>query len=325
MTALARIPQGGRVLALRFSSFGDVVLAAAALRELKRQRPDLQVVLCTKRQFAPLFAGQAWLSVWPFDPEQGARGLWRLAGRIRQWRPHLIADLHKTLRAHFLRLLLPFAHWRRIKKRSLRRWLTVRLKLSDPAAGHIVERYGAVLGVKPEPVAAWFDVVAAKQTGLLALIPGAAWPTKRWQHERWLNVAAWWQSRGGSICWVGGEAERADLEAAAASVGGDVWLGLPLDQLAEQMATASAAVANDTGPAHLASAVGVPVVSILGPTVQSFGFAPWGRHKVVEVNGLECRPCSFHGSGVCPLGHHRCMLEITPSQVIAAIAAMTGR
>jgi heptosyltransferase-2 len=68
---------------------------------------------------------------------------------------------------------------------------------------------------------------------------------------------------------------------------------------------------------HIAEARGVPVVAVFGPTVRKFGFFPRGaRATVVEHPGLSCRPCTHIGLPRCPLGHFRCMKEITPDTVI---------
>jgi len=79
-------------------------------------------------------------------------------------------------------------------------------------------------------------------------------------------------------------------------------------------------VTNDSAPLHLATAMGTPVVAVFGPTVTEFGFGPLRSGDVaLGVEGLECRPCSPHGPPACPLGHHRCMRELTVSAVLAAI------
>jgi heptosyltransferase-2 len=84
-------------------------------------------------------------------------------------------------------------------------------------------------------------------------------------------------------------------------------------------------VTNDSAPLHLATAVGTPVVAVFGPTVTAFGFGPRGaRDRVVEHPSLACRPCSAHGPQTCPLGHHRCMRELSVESVVAAVAAVSG-
>ena len=96
-------------------------------------------------------------------------------------------------------------------------------------------------------------------------------------------------------------------------------------ELTALLARSRVLVTNDSGPAHVASAVGTPVVAVFGPTVPAFGYTPFGeRNRIVERAGLACRPCSSHGPQVCPLGHHRCMKEIGPEAVLAALEAAVG-
>jgi heptosyltransferase-2 len=78
-------------------------------------------------------------------------------------------------------------------------------------------------------------------------------------------------------------------------------------------------VSGDTGVMHMATAVGTPVVALFGPTVRPFGFFPYSsRAQVVEL-GLSCRPCSSKGGPQCPLGHHRCLVDIAPVTVCEAL------
>jgi heptosyltransferase-2 len=94
-------------------------------------------------------------------------------------------------------------------------------------------------------------------------------------------------------------------------------------ELTALLARSRAIVTNDSGPGHVASAVGTPVVAVFGPTLPAFGYTPWGaRNRIVEHHALACRPCSSHGPQVCPLGHHRCMREIAPADVLRALDAV---
>jgi heptosyltransferase-2 len=95
---------------------------------------------------------------------------------------------------------------------------------------------------------------------------------------------------------------------------------LTLRESAAVVERAAVLVTNDSAPLHLASAVGTPIVAIFGPTVPAFGFGPIRPgDRVVEHPDLACRPCSQHGPRVCPLGHHRCMKEVTVDQVLSAL------
>ena len=103
-------------------------------------------------------------------------------------------------------------------------------------------------------------------------------------------------------------------------VDGVVYGETPLRLSAAILLRAHLLVTNDSAPLHLAGAVGTPVVAIFGPTVPAFGFGPLGPDDViVEEPGLECRPCSPHGPMTCPLGHHRCMLDISVDTVESAV------
>jgi heptosyltransferase-2 len=85
---------------------------------------------------------------------------------------------------------------------------------------------------------------------------------------------------------------------------------------AELLGRCGVLVTNDSAPMHLASAMGTPTVAIFGPTVPEFGFGPLApRVSVVGHDALPCRPCDRHGPQRCPLGHHRCMRELSPSMV----------
>jgi heptosyltransferase-2 len=94
---------------------------------------------------------------------------------------------------------------------------------------------------------------------------------------------------------------------------------------AELISRSSVLVTNDSAPLHLASAMGTPTVAIFGPTVPEFGFGPLApRSVVLGITTLACRPCDRHGPQRCPLGHWRCMREITPRDVAAAVHSLVA-
>jgi heptosyltransferase-2 len=85
---------------------------------------------------------------------------------------------------------------------------------------------------------------------------------------------------------------------------------------AELIGRCAVIVTNDSSPLHLASAMGTPTVAIFGPTVPDFGFGPLAPSSVaVGHETLSCRPCHRHGPRRCPLGHFRCMRELTADVV----------
>jgi ADP-heptose:LPS heptosyltransferase len=91
-----------------------------------------------------------------------------------------------------------------------------------------------------------------------------------------------------------------------------------LQQTGALLAQARLVVSGDTGVMHMATGVGTPVVALFGPTVRQFGFFPYqGRAEVLE-RPLDCRPCSVMGGARCPMGHHRCLVDIQADDVVGA-------
>ncbi|MDE3215221.1 MAG: lipopolysaccharide heptosyltransferase II [Gemmatimonadota bacterium] len=155
---------------------------------------------------------------------------------------------------------------------------------------------------------------------LVALAPGSVWATKRWPYYKELARAAAADAR---LAVLGSADDRALAEEilAASSHGGVNAAGrLSLLASAELIGRAALLVTNDSAPQHLASAMDTPTVAIFGPTVPEFGFGPLAPHSIVVGHAaLDCRPCDRHGPPVCPLGHWKCMRELTADDVSARV------
>lgn len=151
---------------------------------------------------------------------------------------------------------------------------------------------------------------------LIVLAPGSVWATKRWPYFALLATDL---RDAGRIVVVGTEADRPlafEIVAATKGQAVDATGKLSLLASAELIGRAAVLVTNDSAPLHLASAMNTPTVAVFGPTVPEFGFGPLASHSVVAgQTALACRPCDRHGPQRCPLGHWRCMREITSSSV----------
>lgn len=153
---------------------------------------------------------------------------------------------------------------------------------------------------------------------LIALAPGSVWGTKRW--PAYAQLARELRSQGRVVI-VGGAADRelarAILDASADAI--DATGRVSLLASAALIARCAVMVTNDSLPEHLASAVGTPTVAIFGPTVPAFGFGPLApRAETIGLDALRCRPCDRHGPQRCPLGHWKCMREVSVATVAAA-------
>ena len=173
------------------------------------------------------------------------------------------------------------------------------------------------------------DVLGTASAGrqLIALAPGSVWATKQWPYYADLAREL---SDDSQIVVVGGDSDAglaAEIVSATKGQAVDATGRLSLLASAELIGRAALLVTNDSAPQHLASAMNTPTVAVFGPTVPEFGFGPLAeRVAIAGRSDLECRPCDKHGPRVCPLGHWRCMREITPDAVaLLARGLLTSR
>lgn len=327
-----------RILLVRFSSIGDILLTTPLLRALRVRHPRARITMVVREDLAETVR---------HNPRLSSLVTWRrgsplteLAATLRreEWTHRL--DLHGSLRSMALRQLVG-GHWTTYPKHRVRRALLIRTGGSRGGMlGAVAERYFAAaegLDVTPDGGPAEFfttqemesaavDFLATAGLGakrpLVALAPGATHFTKRWPVEHWEALVRRLRTTSDMVI-LGGPAERAIGDQIAA-VGGDRALNaagaFSLGGSAALLKQARTVVAGDTGLLHLATAVGTPVVGLYGPGVEAFGFFPYRARSKVLQRDLPCRPCSTHGGPTCPEGHHRCLREILPEEVAAAVA-----
>jgi len=314
---------------------GDILLTTPLIRAIRRRHPDAWITFITKAAFVPLLAGNPRLN--EIVGHQPTTPLSALARRVRAggFTHHL--DLHDSLRSRALAALTA-RRWHRYPKHRFARAVLIRFKRDIYRdRRHVVERYfdaARELDVQPDEGPLEFFV---PRTGLeqarrfladqrldpvatfVALVPGAAHATKRWPVGHWQRLAALLTAQGVQVVVVGGEAEQAaceDIATAAGDLATSAAGRFDLAGSAALLKLARCAVAGDTGPMHLATAVGTPVVALYGPTVRAFGFFPYRARATVLERDLPCRPCSSMGGPACPLGHHRCLVDLTPETVL---------
>jgi heptosyltransferase II len=321
------------ILLVRFSSIGDVLLTTPLVRALKRRHPDARLVFVTKRALAPLVSDNPHLAqVVALEPGEPVR---TLARRLRALAPTHGLDLHGSLRSAALRLLVP-GTWSGYRKHRLARAWLISTKLDWYRDQQPVpERYfeaARELDVAPDGgppefalgpgarirVDEWLVAQGLARARLVALAPGAAHATKRWPLAHWSDLAKRLSGAGFKPVVVGGVADRGiaqQLAAQAPSVAGE----FSLQETGALLARAAVLVSGDTGAMHMATGVGTPVVALFGPTVQQFGFFPYGGTASVLEREIECRPCSAMGSARCPMGHHRCLVDISAADVTMTV------
>src|SRR5690349_1888415 len=157
----------------------------------------------------------------------------------------------------------------------------------------------------------------ASEKPVVALAPGAVGPSKRWPASAYAALARRLIAEGFVVWLIGGPEEKS----LAAEIIGDTaardLTGHDLRNAILALAAANVAVSNDSGLLHVAAAVGTPAIGIFGPT-SPWHWAPLNplAATIEAKTTIECRPCH---EPVCRLVHHRCMREIPPDQVLAAV------
>jgi len=330
------------VLLVRFSSIGDILLTTPLVRALARRHPEAKLIYVTKRAMAPLVADNPHLAgVVTLEPDEPVR---HLARRLRALAPTHGLDLHGSVRSAGLRLLVR-CRWSGYRKRKGARALLISTKL-DLYRRHapVAERYFEAarrLDTRPDGgppefclgggardrAAQWLAERGLADAQLAALAPGAAHATKRWPIAHWSALAERLRADGYRPVVVGGPDDRglaqqlvAEGTGAAVSAAGEC----SLQETGALLERARVVVSGDTGVMHMATGVGTPVVALFGPTVGQFGFFPYRARSIVLERALECRPCSATGTAACPLGHHRCLADITPAEVAAAVQRLVA-
>jgi heptosyltransferase-2 len=158
------------------------------------------------------------------------------------------------------------------------------------------------------------------QKPLVAIFPGSVWATKRWTLQGFTELVKS-LSLQHQVLLMGGPGEEGlcqkiqDEVSAAENLCGQTSLLESFFFLQH----CQYVVGNDSASMHLASAAGVPVYAIFGPTVLSQGFRPWNERTVIIEKSLPCRPCGRHGHQTCPIGTHECMTGIKANEVLQAI------
>lgn len=325
-------------LVIQTAFLGDVVLTTPLLTALAARHGPVDVV--TTPGAAPLLESHpAVRRVIPFDKKGGDRGiggLWRLARRLRA-EDYGIAYLpHRSLRSAALALLAGVP--RRVGFHDGWRALYTGVR-HHPDTGHAIDRLLALADAPPRhqtPPSLELtlgDRAAAERwlrdagisAPFVALAPGSIWGSKRWPNYAELAVrlavrVAVVAVGGPEDEGLGEEIVRAAAAAQAPHRAANSCGALSLRQSAALIAKAAALVTNDSAPLHLAQAMETPTIAIFGPTIPEFGFGPRGpRDQALGVTGLPCRPCSHHGPPSCPLGHHRCMTQLSVDAVLHAI------
>ena len=333
-----------RILLIKPSSLGDIVHAMPTLFALRERFPDAEVTWLVKRQWVALVEVLKGVDH-VCAVEQGLMG-W--LGRVPDLRAagfDLVVDLQGLFRSGAMAWLTGCS--RRVGFANAREgspfFYTQRVAVPTGSM-HAVDRYllvtEALGAARPkEPRFEFIDRAEDRQAvetlltaaGLAGVLPwvamnvSARWETKRWPPQHFAEAADQLAEAGIPIVFMGGPAERPETRAVMARMrtkAVDLTGQTPVGLLPSLLRRAAVLVTNDSGPMHIAAAVGTPVVALFGPT-DPVRTGPYGRGHVVLSNPVECRPCFRREcSRAVTL---ECLTGVTSEQVVRAVQQQLGR
>lgn len=319
-----------KILILRFSSIGDIVLTTPVIRAVKQQVPNAEVHFATKTAFEQVLASNPYIDRLHLLGKEKA-DLPKLIAELKQEQFDYIIDLHHNLRTLRIKAALGVKS-SSFHKLNWQKWLLVRFKIDKLPRVHIVERYlgaAAPLGVKDDGQGLDYFIPESAQVpvgslplefrnGYTAFAIGGQHYTKQLPTDRIIELC---ELLNRPVVLLGGKEDAAtgmailDWFARAAYTGQtriyNACGQYSLNQSASLVQQAQEVFTHDTGLMHIAAALKKKIYSIWGNTVTEFGMFPFRTEFVVlERRGLSCRPCSKIGYPKCPLGHFKCMREI---------------
>lgn len=321
--------QNKKILILRFSSIGDIVLTTPVVRILKTQGEQFEVHYCTKKQYQGILLENPYIDkIHLFEDNLG-----NLIKQLRKERFDYIIDLHHNLRTLLIKLALQTKSYS-FNKLNLAKWLLVNFKVNKLPNIHIVDRYLATItsfnlqndhqGLdyfipdKDEVENSWLPKTHRKEYVAFAI--GAKFATKRLPMQKLIQVCHMIDK---PIVLLGGKEDFAQGEAIVDFFSDSkeneisntvIFNGcgkFNLNQSASLVKNARYVFTHDTGLMHIAAAFKKEIFSIWGNTTPSFGMYPYlTKFTIFENNNLGCRPCSKIGFKKCPKTHFKCMNDI---------------
>lgn len=329
---------GPRVLVIQTAYLGDVVLTTPLFRALKGLWPGAYLAALVIPGTAPILERLPALDeIIVHDKRAGGPGaLRRVIKEVRAAKFDVVVSPHRSARSSLIAWSSEAPRRVGYRENALSFLYTERVR--RPLERHEAERILALAeamgceNADPKPNLALGDDErerarqAAGTEPYVVISPSSAWPTKRWTAAGFAAVADYLAARGFGVVITGGPGEGDEAAAVADAMGApavNLAARTSPRELAALVAEAALLVSNDSAPVHVASAFDTPTVAIFGATVPAQGFAPLAsRSAVAEVKELSCRPCGAHGGRKCPEKHFRCMLDLSPADVIRAVDAV---
>lgn len=325
-----------KILIIRFSSIGDIVLTTPVVRCVKQQVAGAEVHFLTKKHFADILQPNPYIDKVHALEDDFTHTL----AELKQEGFHHVLDLHHNLRSARVKAALK-AKSHSFYKQNKEKWLMVNFKINHLQNNHIVDRYlttAESLGIKNDGKGLDYYILPEDEVNITATLPrgyqqgyvgiaiGAKHATKVYPAHKVIKVC---NELNRPVVLLGGPEDKSTGDRIERESAAEVFNAcghFRLGQSASLVQQADAIISNDTGIMHIAAAFHKPLVSLWGNTIPEFGMYPYFGEanatpsELLQVQGLSCRPCSKLGYESCPKSHFKCMEEIAPELVVEAVS-----
>lgn len=335
-----------KILVIRFSSLGDIVLTTPLIRILHENFPSAQIDYCTKEEYKDVLKfNPAINKLISIGIDFDFKRLKLLKATLVANKYDLVIDCHNNLRTFYLMQFLRFkSKVLKFKKYSFRKFLLVKFKINIMKnLPSISDRYISIINkILPAGQRDIFDLQQTPEIftdenaktkidniftelginnsdKFIVIAPSSKHFTKTYPSELYIDLINKFDEKT-KIILIGKGNDVISVQKIMKSAKRNIYNlsnGLNIVDLAELIKRCSLFISGDTGPMHIAETMNKPLIMLAGSSVKEFGFYPQSENAVIlENNNLSCRPCSHIGRSSCPKGHFKCMKEITPDLII---------
>ncbi|PKN78245.1 MAG: lipopolysaccharide heptosyltransferase II [Candidatus Cloacimonetes bacterium HGW-Cloacimonetes-1] len=327
-----------KILFIQTAFIGDVILSTPLPKALKLIFPEAEIDVVLIPQTEIIYRNNPNIrNIYTYNKRQKSHrwlSFWKLIRTLRRNHYDLAVSVHVSYTTSFMMLLsgskerlgyprqkfttisVPFEKGYPIVMRSLK----LVTAFTNDTFDHQTELF--IDPAEFEQVEEFIQAHQLTDQPLIAVAPSSVWETKKWPWEHFAELISLIDQAGYRCILIGSREDYALCEqiikrsnTSALNCAGM----FSLMGSAALIQKCKVLLSNDSSPLHLANAVRTPVLAFFGPTVKRFGFYPYQTaDKVLEIE-LPCRPCGKHGSNRCPLGHFRCMKDISPVMAFEAL------
>lgn len=334
-----------KVLIYQTAFIGDVALTFYLAQQIKNINPNVEITFVSTKTSSPIVETIDCIdNVIAYDKrnsQKGFSGIREIIAIINSYSPDVIITPHRSLRSSIISKLakkqvsIGFQHssmsflydysipYSKDKHEILRNFtLLSQFGISDFPDLSMLKVDITIPDSEKSLIDSLLNEYKLGQNErLIVVAPGSVWHTKKWGDDKFIDLIRKFQKNNEQVILTGSNDEVQSCEYIRTKTNVISLAGKTnLVGLLELFKRADLVVCNDSSPTHLAELVNTNVLTIYGPTIPEFGFAPRLKNsEYIQFEGLKCKPCTSHGSNKCPEGHHDCMKMIEAKSVYTIV------